>query len=161
MHLNGASNLCSKNLPTPKVNKLQSPKLRLEVENLMRFRCTVMEKRYQNFPPHSKLLYTSLTHTNTEHCKPPIHIGAKAGTTAPQLQSSCAASAYRALLGADSDSKPGPDSLALLCLPQEEQHVALGDASPALRGEEGAGGRGEGEVEREASLSLGEGHMTL
>ena len=153
----------------PKVNKLQSLKLGLTesllvatfTQNFMRFRCTVMEKRYQNFPPHSKLLYTSLTHTNTEHCKPPIHIGAKAGTTAPQLQASCAASAHRALLGADSDSKPGPDSLALLCLPQEEQHVALGDAGPALRGEEGAGGRGEGEVEREASLSLGEGHMTL
>ena len=43
-----------KRLPTPKVNKLQSPKLRLTqtllvatfTPNFMRFRCTVMEKRH-------------------------------------------------------------------------------------------------------------------
>ena len=59
--LNGASNLCSKRLPTPKVNKLQSPKLILTqslsvatfIQNFMRFRCPVMEKCHQNFPPHS------------------------------------------------------------------------------------------------------------
>ena len=50
-----------KRLPTPKVNKVQSPKLRLTqsllvatlTQNFMRFRCTVMEKRHQNFLPHS------------------------------------------------------------------------------------------------------------
>ena len=52
-----------KRLPTPKLNKLQSPKLRLTqsllvatfTQNFMRFRCTVMEKRHQNFPPHRRL----------------------------------------------------------------------------------------------------------
>ena len=52
-----------KRLPTPKVNKLQSPKLRLTqsllvatfTPNFMRFRFTVMEKRHQNFPPHSSV----------------------------------------------------------------------------------------------------------
>ena len=52
-----------KRLPTPKVNKLQSPKLRLTqsllvatfIQHFMRFRCTVMEKRHQNFPPHSSV----------------------------------------------------------------------------------------------------------
>ena len=52
-----------KRLPTPKVNKLQSPKLRLTqsllvatfTQNFMRFRCTVMEKRHQNFPLHSSV----------------------------------------------------------------------------------------------------------
>ena len=52
-----------KRLPTPKVNKLQSPKLRLTqsllvatfTQNFMRFRCTVMEKRHQNFQPHSSV----------------------------------------------------------------------------------------------------------
>ena len=52
-----------KRLPTPKVNKLQSPKLRLTqsllvaifTQNFMLFRCTVMEKRHQNFPPHSSV----------------------------------------------------------------------------------------------------------
>ena len=50
-------------VPTPKVNKLQSPKLRLTqsllvatfTQNFMRFRCTVMEKCHQNFPPHSSV----------------------------------------------------------------------------------------------------------
>ena len=54
-----------KRLPMPKVNKLQSPKLRLTQsllvatlpQNFMRFRCTAMEKRYQNFPPHSSVCY--------------------------------------------------------------------------------------------------------
>ena len=54
-----------KRLPTPKVNKLQSPKLRLTqsllvatfTQNFMRFRCTVMEKRHQNFPPHNRLIH--------------------------------------------------------------------------------------------------------
>ena len=53
-----------KRLPTAKVNMLQSPKLRLTqsllvatlTQNFMRFRCTVMEKRHQNFPPHSRLV---------------------------------------------------------------------------------------------------------
>ena len=52
-----------KRLPTPKANKLQSPKLRLTqtllvatlTQNFMRFRCTVMEKHHQNFPPHSSV----------------------------------------------------------------------------------------------------------
>ena len=52
-----------KRLPMPKVNKLQSRKLRLTqsllvatfTQNFMRFRCTVMEKRHQNFPPHSSV----------------------------------------------------------------------------------------------------------
>ena len=52
-----------KRLPTPKVNKLQSPKLRRTqsllvatfTQNFMRFRCTVMEKRHQNFSPHSSV----------------------------------------------------------------------------------------------------------
>ena len=52
-----------KRLPTPIVNKLQSPKLRLTqsllvatlTQNFMRFCCTVMEKRRQNFPPHSSV----------------------------------------------------------------------------------------------------------
>ena len=52
-----------KRLPTPKVNKLQSPKLRLTqsllvatfTQNFMRFHCTDMEKRHQNFPPHSSV----------------------------------------------------------------------------------------------------------
>ena len=52
-----------KRVPTPKVNKLQSPKLRVTqsllvatlTQNFMRFRCTVMEKRHQNFPPHSSV----------------------------------------------------------------------------------------------------------
>ena len=52
-----------KRLSTPKANKLQSPKLRLTqsllvatlTQNFMRFRCTVMEKRHQNFPPHSSV----------------------------------------------------------------------------------------------------------
>ena len=52
-----------KRLPTPKVNKLQSAKLRLRqallvatfTQNFMRFRCTVMEKCHQNFPPHSSV----------------------------------------------------------------------------------------------------------
>ena len=47
----GASNLWSKRLTTPKVNKLQSPKLRRTqsllvatlTQNFMQFRCTVME----------------------------------------------------------------------------------------------------------------------
>ena len=47
----------------PKVNKLQSPKLRLTqsllvatfTQNFMRFRCTVVEKRHQNFPTHSSV----------------------------------------------------------------------------------------------------------
>ena len=50
-------------LPTPKLNKLQSPKLRIAqsllvatlTQNFMRFRCTVMEKCHQNFPPHSSV----------------------------------------------------------------------------------------------------------
>ena len=58
-----ASNLCNKRLHTPKVNKLQSPKLRLTQallvatlsQNFMRFRRTVMEKRHQNFPTHSSV----------------------------------------------------------------------------------------------------------
>ena len=52
-----------KRLPTPKVNTLQSPKLRLTqsllvatfTQNFMRFRCTVMEKRHQHFLPHSSV----------------------------------------------------------------------------------------------------------
>ena len=52
-----------KRLPPPKVNKLQSPKLRLTqslmvatfTQNFMQFRCTVMEKRHQNFPLHSSV----------------------------------------------------------------------------------------------------------
>ena len=52
-----------KRLPTPKVNKLQSPKRRLTqsllaatfTQNFMRFCCTVMEKRHQNFLPHSSV----------------------------------------------------------------------------------------------------------
>ena len=68
-----------KRLPTPKVNKLQSPKLKLTqsllvatfTQNFMRFRCTVMEKRHQNFPPHSSVcnerplpcLYICMGHT--------------------------------------------------------------------------------------------------
>ena len=50
-----------KRLPTPKLNKLQSSKLRLTqtllvatfTQNSMRICCRVMEKRYQNLPPHS------------------------------------------------------------------------------------------------------------
>ena len=57
-----------KRLPTPKVKKLQSPKLRLTLsllvatytQNFMRFRCTVMEKCHQNFPPHSSV-YDAVT----------------------------------------------------------------------------------------------------
>ena len=52
-----------KRLPTPKVNKLRSPKLRLTqpllvatfTQNFMRFRCTVMEKRHQNISPHNSV----------------------------------------------------------------------------------------------------------
>ena len=61
-----------KRLPTPKVNKLQSPKLRLTQsllvatfsQNFMRFRCTVMEKHHQNVPPHSSVC-DDLYHTCT------------------------------------------------------------------------------------------------
>ena len=64
VHLNGASNLWSKRLPTPKVNKLQSSKLRLTqsllvatlTQNFMRFRCTVMEISSNLF--HQKASYT-------------------------------------------------------------------------------------------------------
>ena len=57
-----------KRLPTPKVNKLQSPKLRLTqsllvatlTQNFMRFRCTVMEKRHQNFH-HTVVCVTTIT----------------------------------------------------------------------------------------------------
>ena len=56
----------------PKVNKLQRPKLRLAqsllvatfTQNFMRFRCTIMEKRHPNFPPHSSVcddLYRACT----------------------------------------------------------------------------------------------------
>ena len=52
-----------KRLPTPKVIKLQSPKVRLTqsllvatlTQNFMRFRCTVMEKRHQNVSPHNSV----------------------------------------------------------------------------------------------------------
>ena len=52
-----------KRRPTPKVNKLQIPKFRLTqsllvatfTQNFMQFRCTVTEKRHQNFPPHSSV----------------------------------------------------------------------------------------------------------
>ena len=66
VHLNGASNLCSKRLPTPKVNKLQSPKLRLIhsllvatiTQNFMQFRCTVMEiSSIPNYLVYSNLVY--------------------------------------------------------------------------------------------------------
>ena len=59
-----ASNLWSKRLPTPKVNKLQSPKLRLTqsllvatfTHNFMRFRCTVMEiSSFPNYLVYSKV----------------------------------------------------------------------------------------------------------
>ena len=57
-----------KRLPTPKVNKLQSPKLRLTqslvvatlTQNFMRFRCTVMEKRHQTFH-HTVVCVTTVT----------------------------------------------------------------------------------------------------
>ena len=52
-----------KSLSTPKVNKLQSPKLRITqsllvatlTQNFMRFRCTVMEKLHQNVSPHNSV----------------------------------------------------------------------------------------------------------
>ena len=72
-----------KRLPTPKVNNLQSPKLRHTqsllvatfTQTFMRFRCTVMEKCHQNFPPHSSMCddrYHAHTHTQTHtHTHPP------------------------------------------------------------------------------------------
>ena len=51
----------------PKVNKLHSPKLTLTqlvatfTQNFMRFRCMVMDKRHQNFPPHSSVSVTTVS----------------------------------------------------------------------------------------------------
>ena len=52
-----------KRLPTPKVNRLRSPKLRLRqplfvatlAQTFMRLRCRVMEKRHQNVLPHNSV----------------------------------------------------------------------------------------------------------
>ena len=63
VHLNGASNLWSKRLPTPKVNKLRSSKLRLTqpllvatfTQNFMRFRCRSMEKHHQSVSSHNSV----------------------------------------------------------------------------------------------------------
>ena len=62
----------SKTLTTPNLNELQGPKVKLKQPllgatippNLMRFHCTVMEKRHQNVPLHSSVcddLYRACT----------------------------------------------------------------------------------------------------
>ena len=61
--MNGAANLRSKRFPTPKVNKLKSPKpghtqslsVATLTQNFMGFRFTVREKRYQNVPTHTSV----------------------------------------------------------------------------------------------------------
>ena len=53
----------------PKVNKLQSPKLRFTqsllvaifTQNFMRLRFTAMEKRHQNFPTHTSVCWKLFT----------------------------------------------------------------------------------------------------
>ena len=63
IHLNRESNLVSKTLTTPKLKELEGPKVRLKQlvlgatipPNLMRFRCTVMEKCRRNISQHTYL----------------------------------------------------------------------------------------------------------
>ena len=84
-----------KRLPTPKVNKLQSPKLRLTqsllvatfTQNFMRFRCTVMEKRHQNVPPHSSVCddrYRACTFASTGQTLRPFYSSLEDATTLKQ-----------------------------------------------------------------------------
>ena len=72
VHLNRESNLESKMPATPKLKELQSPKVRLQQAllgatippNLMRFRCTVMEKCHQTISQHT-CMHDDLYHACT------------------------------------------------------------------------------------------------